>query len=292
MSRLSNSPFVYIIVLTHNNYTDTRKALLSILRMHYSNFRVLVVDNASNDETLAALPAEFPEVELCSSKINMGFARGANLGINVAVSRGAEFVLILNNDVVVDPNVLHVLMSAITPEVGALAPVIYSLDKPTYVWSAGFKKHPLLLEMRGRRMQFYPRRAPIEVDYLLGCAMLLPIAVLKRVGLFDERYFFYYEDLDLSLRLRKQGYKLLVIPDAKVWHRGAGTAGRDSPFRIYHMARSSVVFFRTHASPWQYPAIFLFRLGHSLLICFKFLQKGRRDLVRLYWQGIWDGWHY
>jgi hypothetical protein len=120
--------------------------------------------------------------------------------------------------------------------------------------------------------------------------MLLDSSMLREIGLFDERYFFYYEDLDLCLRIRRQGYRLITVPQAKMWHKVAGSAGMGSAFRTYHMARSGVIFFRTHARGFQRPASFLFRAGSALKSSLKFLLTKRYHLLRHYWQGLWDGW--
>ena len=291
---MPNRSLVYVVLLTYNHCQDTLRALDSLSKMTYPDFKLLVVDNQSTDGTVETVRRQYPEVELVVHSSNRGFAAGVNPGLQYALERGAEFVLTINNDVIVDPTMLSHLVAAMgEPDVGGTAPMIYCMDDPKRIWSVGFLKHPLLLEMRGGARGQIDQgqwQTPFEVDYLLGCAILLRSSMLREVGLFDERYFFYYEDLDLSMRTRQQGYRLLTVPQAKMWHKGAGSAGSGSAFRTYQMARGSVIFFRMHARSLQRPASFLFRAGSAIKTSMTFLLRKQPLLLRYYWQGLRDGW--
>jgi len=261
--------------------------------MRYPNWRLLVVDNHSLDQTVEQVRDRFPSIEIIVNPVNLGFAAGVNVGIRRALDEGADLVLVINNDVIVAPSMLARLVEAVTPGVGAAAPLIYYLSEPKRIWSSGFSRHPLLLEMRdGARGELDRGRwqSPFEVDYLLGCAMLLSRTALDDVGLFNERYFFYYEDLDLCLRMQERGYCLITVPRAKMWHKGAGSAEMASAFRAYHMARSSVIFFGTHARGLQKPLCLVFRLGSAMRKSLQFMGNGQLFLLRHYWRGIIDGW--
>jgi GT2 family glycosyltransferase len=286
-------PLVYIVVLTYNHCDYTRGALTSLLALSYSNYRVLILDNGSTDETPVQIPSEFPEFSFYCNPGNLGFAAGINVGLRMALEAGAEFLLVLNNDVQVDPHLLEPLVLAAGPDVGALAPMINSMEQHDRIWSAGFDRHPSLLEMRGGargQLDTGQWSGPIEVDYLLGCALLLPAKVLREVGLFDERYFFYYEDLDLSLRIQARGYRLLVIPDAHVWHQGALSSEAGSAFHVYQMARGSVIFFRSHAGGLSRILVLLYRAGSSIRKSLGFAARRRWDLIAQHWRGLRDGW--
>jgi len=288
-----SSSLVYVVMLTFNHYADTLQALDSLGGSTYPNFRLLVVDNHSTDGTVSHVRDSFPHIEVLENPVNLGFAAGINVGLRKALDEGAEFVLIVNNDIVVAPSMLEHLVAAMAPGVGASAPLIYELEAPERVWSSGFTRHPVLLEMRGgARGKSAPAdwTHPFEVDYLLGCAMLLSSSVLQDIGFFDERFFFYYEDLDFCVRARQAGYRLLVVPQAKMWHKGAGSAGQNSPFRVYQMARGSAIFFGTHARGSQRVASLLFRSGSALKSSLHFILRGQFSLLRSYWRGIWDGW--
>ena len=288
---MSNPPLVHVVMLTYNHCEYTLQALASLSKMTYPRYELIVIDNQSTDCTVEMVEKEYPSVRLLVNPANLDFAAGINLGVQFSLARGADFVFIVNNDVLVEPSLLTHLVAAMEADVGAASPLIYYSDAPQRIWSAGFSKHPLLLEMRGgARGRIDPGlwQTPVEVDYLLGCAMLLNSAMLREVGLFDERYFFYYEDLDFCLRVRRYGYRLVTVPQARMWHKGAGSAG--SAFRAYQMGRGSVIFFRTHARGWQKPAVFLFRSGAALKKSLVFLLSKRSHLVGHYWRGLRDGW--
>ncbi len=290
---MKDFPQVYVIMLTYNHSEDTRQALISLQRLTYPNVRLVVVDNHSTDETVSMIRRDFPEVIVLVNASNLGFAAGINVGIRYALESGAGFILLINNDVVVAPDMLGYLVAAMEEDVGATAPLIYYLEDPTRIWSAGFARHPSLLEMRGGargELDIGQWIAPFEMDYLLGCALLLNCDALQQVGFFDERYFFYYEDLDLSWRMQENGYRLLTVPQAHMWHKGSGSAGLSSEFRVYHMARSSVVFSRSHTVGLRRFVTLLFRVGSSLKKSLKFVLTGKLQHMRALWRGMRDGW--
>jgi len=290
---MKDFPQVYVIMLTYNHSEDTRQALISLQRLTYPNVRLVIVDNQSTDETVSMVRRDFPEVMVLVNASNLGFAAGVNVGIRYVLEFGAKLVLLINNDVVVAPDMLDCLVAAMEEDIGATAPLIYQLEDPTRIWSAGFARHPSLLEMRGGargELDIGKWIAPFEVDYLLGCALLLDCDVLRKVGFFDERYFFYYEDLDLSLRMQENGYRLLTVPQARMWHKGSGSAGSSSEFRVYHMARSSIVFFRSHTVGLRRFAILLFRIGSALKKSLNFAFTGKFQHMCALWHGMCDGW--
>ena len=290
---MSNHPYVHIVILTHNGCEYTIRAIDSLKTMTYPNYDLVVVDNRSTDTTVEKIREKYPFITLLIQPSNKGFAAAANSGLQRAMEQKADYALIINNDVLVMPSMLTHLIEAMTPDVGAAAPMIYFLDNPKQIWSIGFARHPFLLEAYGgARGQIDEGQwlVPVDVDYLLGCALLLRVSVLEEVGLFDDRFFFYYEDLDLCLRIQKKGYRLITVPKAKMWHKVAGSANLGSPFRVYHMARSSIIFFQTHAKGIQRPAILMYRLGSIVKNSSMFLARRRYDLFQHYWKGLWNGW--
>jgi len=283
---------VYIVILAHNNSADTLAAVRSLQEMTFPSFCIIVVDNASTDGTPQLLRRDHPDVRVLVRDENSGFAAGMNAGIRLALDEGTEYVLVANNDIVVDPAMLTNLVAAMSPGVGAVAPMIYYYQEPDRIWSSGFSMNRWFLDMcggaRGER-DTGQQRDPFDVDCLLGCAVLLRSTLLDDVGLFDERFFFYYEDLDLSWRARKKGYRLLTVPTARVWHKVAGSAGLDLAFRRYHLARGSVLFFCAHAQRFQWLVGTLYRIAGTLKKTVEFSAHGRFDLIRSHWRGMRDG---
>ncbi len=288
-------PLVYVVTLTWNQREDTLECLESLIQLSYPNYRVLLVDNASVDGTVARVKERFPEVEIVVNPRNLGFPGGFNVGLRYALDRGADYVFMINNDTFVEPRILDELMAySGDPDVGMLSPKIYYADEPDRIWTVGSKKHPWTLEMIDKGEKQFEHGQwdeVIERDYLIGCALLIKRSLLERVGFLDDAYYpIYYEDADLSLRAREAGYRLLMVPSAKMWHKvSASGGGNDAPRVRYLMARNSVRFFRKHAQGWQWLVIMPYRAGSAVLWTFRLLFRGRLRSVVAHWRGLWDG---
>jgi GT2 family glycosyltransferase len=288
-------PLVYVITLTWNQKQDTLACLESLSQMSYPHYRLLLVDNASVDGTAEAVRKRFPDVEVIVNPQNLGFPGGFNVGIRHALTRKAEHVFIINNDTLVDENILDELMAfAGRAEVGMLAPKIYFADEPDRIWSVGGQRHPWTLEMTDkgdRQLDQGQWDDVLERDYLVGCALLMKRAMLQEIGLFDTGYNpIYYEDVDLCLRARRAGYRLLLVPRACMWHKvSASGGGAGSPRERYLMARNSVRFFRKHVRGWQWLAVIPYRLGSALKTTGRLLYQGRSESALAYWRGLRDG---
>ena len=292
---LKKHALVYVVTLTWNQRKDTLECLGSLSQMSYPNYRLLLVDNASRDGTDQAVRERFPTVEILSNDRNLGFSGGFNAGMQYALDRGADYVLIINNDTVVASDMLDTLMTAIeAPDVGMVAPKIYYADPPDLIWSVGGDCHPWLLEMthkgdRERDRGQWDR--VIERDFLVGCALLLSRRLLADVGMFDMLYHpIYYEDVDLCLRARRAGYRLLLVPQARMWHKvSASGGGADSPRERYLMARNSVRYFRKHVRGARWLAVVPWRLGSAIKTVGRLILRGNSESAMSYLRGLRDG---
>jgi GT2 family glycosyltransferase len=266
---------VYVVVLNWNGWRDTVRCLASLRASDYPGLHVVVVDNGSTDgspEHLAPL-LEAPWGELVQAGRNLGFTGGANLGLRLALERGAAYVFLLNNDAAVAPNCITALVQAAErrPEAGFIGPKIVWAQEPERIWSAGMSVawHRATIEAH--------HNAPDDgrfddcriVQGLSGCALLVKRAVLERVGLLDERYFAYYEDLDWCLRARPAGFRCLYVGRARVAHVGSATSnpntGRSrSAFFNYYAARNILLFMGTHAPRGLRPLALARQLGQLL----------------------------
>ncbi len=286
-------PLVYAIVLSWNLREDTLACLASLMEVDYPNLRILLVDNASTDGTPQAVAERFPSVEMLINNVNVGFAAGCNLGIRYALAKGSDYVFLLNNDTIVDPGVISHLIAVTAPDVGIVAPKIYYADDPKRIWSLGGKRHVLTWEKVGDPIGEIDRgqwEEPIEQDYFAGCAMLLSRRLLEEVGLLDEWFISYYEDTDLSFRAREAGFKLLLAPQAKIWHKVAQTSGgSDSPNERYWMGRGSVIFFSKHVRGWRWLIVIPYRVGSALKTFMRLAWHGRWASVVAYFRGLYDG---
>lgn len=290
---MTSLPLVYTVVLSWNRREDTIACLESLTKLHYPCVRLVLVDNGSSDGTAEAVARQFPDVEVIVNERNLGFAAGCNVGLRHALDQGADYIFLLNNDTQVDPAVLNHLIALAGPNVGMVAPKIYYASDPTCIWSVGGMCHPLTFEKTGDgrgQIDVGQWDKVIERDYLVGCALLLSRHLLIEIGLFDERFFMYYEDSDLSLRARRAGFKLLLSPQAHVWHKVAiSSGGSDSPGERYWMARSSVLFFHKHVHGWRWLIVLPYRVGSAIKTVLRLILRGQCRSAWAYLRGLCDG---
>lgn len=288
------APLVHVVTLNWNRREDTLACLASLTALTFTNYRILVVDNGSTDDSVETIEQAYPSVEVLANEQNLGFAAGANVGLRYALDHGAEMIFLVNNDTTVEAGALGELVRAVhAPNVGMASPKVFYAGAPSVIWSVGGGWNPLLLEMtggHGRGPDNGRWSCTIERAVLVGCGLLIRRELLERVGFFDERFFMYYEDLDLCLRARRAGYRLLLVPSAKMWHKiSISSGGSDSPTERYHMARSSALFFRKHARLWRVPLILPYRTASAVKTVTRLLLRRRPDSARAYLLGLRDG---
>lgn len=258
-------PNVIIIILNWNGKQDSLKCLYSVSQLKYPNYKVLLIDNGSEDDSISCISRQFPEVEIIENKINLGFAEGNNVGIRCALKKGADYIFLLNNDTTVDSFLLNHLIAVGEkyPEVGILGPKMYYLERPEYLYSAGghinFREFVIKPKGYGKkdRKQFDDMK---EVDFIIGCGLLIKRKVVDEIGFLDPIFFAYFEDVDWCVRAKAKGYKILYVPEAKMWHRvAASTGGNQNSLWFYLMGRGSVIFVKKYGTflNWTKFAIFL-----------------------------------
>jgi GT2 family glycosyltransferase len=171
--------------------------------------------------------------------------------------------------------------------------MIYHAQPPDKIWSIGGNERQLLFEVtqyaQGEKDSGgWPTL--IERDFVTGCCFLASRQTFEQIGLFDDNFSMYYEDLDFSRRVRSAGLRILVIPKAKAWHNVASSSGgRDTPNERYWMARSSVLFFRKHGRNWRMPLILFWRLGSAIRTSWRLYRSGNSAAIAAYWRGLKDG---
>ncbi|MHB8882701.1 MAG: glycosyltransferase family 2 protein [Thermodesulfovibrionales bacterium] len=257
---------VAIVVLNWNGRVDTAACLDSLKELTYPAYEVLLIDNGSVDGSQTFFREQYPWVTLIENVRNLGFAAGNNVGISYSLRAGADYVLLLNNDTVVDPAFLDELVRAAEarPDVGILNPKIYYFDPPEKIWYAGgelslyrgLSKHYGFQEIdRGQHDLLR------EVSFITGCAFLIKRGVIEKIGLLDEYYFCYSEDADWSVRALRAGFKGLYVPSSRIWHRiGASTASSGNEFAIRMGTRNALYLVSKHAGNFQF-AVFLVRFS-------------------------------
>lgn len=241
---------VIIIVLNWNGLGYTLDCLASLQHLDYPDYEVVVVDNGSTDGSVGAIRQGFPDVTLIENGENLGFTGGNNVGLRHALRRNADYVLLLNNDTEVAPDFLQHMVEAAEadPSIGIAGPTIYYHERPDLTWSAGGKidrprGQTQMIGLDKRDIGQYGT-SPREVDFVTGCALLVRGSVLEQVGLLDEKFFAYYEEVEWCVRAHRAGYRIVNVPRAKVWHKISPQARSDSPFVHYLMTRNRLLWIK------------------------------------------------
>jgi GT2 family glycosyltransferase len=287
-------PLVHVVIVHWNSWNDTLACVASVLNTNYTDLRVLVVDNHSTAGSDTELRKQWPEVQVLRSPVNAGFASGANLGIAQAMADEANYVLMLNNDAIVDRASVPALVAVAeqNSDVGIVGPTIYYLDPPDRIWFAGANRNRWTLSLGHRKGKWnrLPFDQPRDVNYLCAGAMLVRREVFEQVGLFDAGYFMYYEDCDFCMRVSEQGYRLCHVPEAKVWHKvAASTGGEGSPLEVYYRTWSVFRFLAQHAHGIHRTGLIVLRVGYVLLRATCLWLCGQQKVARFAWLGLRDG---
>lgn len=283
-------PLVSIITVNYNHSETTMELIESLSNISYPNIEIIVVDNASPNDNPKLIKERYPRINLVESVLNYGFAGGNNLGIMRA--RG-EYILMLNNDTVVEPDFLEPLVKKFQehPELGAVSPKIRYYDNKNIIQFAGFteiNKWTIRNKTIGKdEVDIGQYNTDRETAYTHGAAMMVPMKVIKQVGMMSYDFFLYYEEADWCLRIRKAGYKIQYVYNSLVYHKGSVTTGNNSAFKTYYLTRNRLVFMRRNIHGFTFVVALLYQLfiaiGKNSIV---FLLKGRVKLAGAYWAGI------
>ena len=245
-------PKVTVIILNWNGKEDTLECLASVKKIDYSNFEILLVDNGSVDDSVEAVSEHYPDVTLLQTGDNLGYAGGNNVGIRYALDNKAEYVLLLNNDTVVDVQLINALIVASKAIVNRaiMGGKIYYYAQPDTLWYAGARWIPDKLDFEHIGLGQKDTKIFDELtktDYVTGCLMFVPAEIFRQVGLLDEDFFLIYEETDWCYRAKKYGYDCYYIPTVKIWHKvSVSFGGSQSPIFEYFMARNRLLWASKH----------------------------------------------
>lgn len=313
---ISQWPIVYIILLNWNGWQDTIECLDSLEKATYPNFNVVIIDNASANDSVARIRALIKErriplaeyklesrkeqpvpinaeepkktslrrVELISSAENLGFCAGNNVGMEFAYRAGADYFLILNNDTLVEPTFLQPLVEVaeLSDDVGLVGGLICYAESPETIWWAGGVFDTFLETKRmldGHQTNEIQNDRPFETDWISGCMTLIPRTTFEIVGGYDESFFIWSDEWDLSLRVSQGGKRLLVAPQSKIYHKEGKSLGVLKPLSYYYGTRNRLLLKRKHLRPELRFLFLLWFLPSRLIRYGVFVVKGRLDLV-------------
>lgn len=311
---------VSIIIINWMNWKDTIECLESILKVNYTNYNIIIIDNCSKNDSIEKIKEwhtsrnlEIVELQednlnsndnsihkkliLIKNKENYGFAKGNNIGIKFALKFfKPDYILLLNNDTVVDKDFLSELVKfAEENNADIVGPKIYYYDfngKKNVIsfigerivpWKACGERLGAGEEDRGQ----YDR--PIEVDRVEGSCMLIRSKVFEKIGFLDEDYFLFFEETDFCIRAKRAGFKIMYCPTAKIWHKVGGSTGKINPIRTYNFAKSRVLFIKKNFNQYL-PLYLIYEVYYTAkFVAGLFYRRRPKKLLIYHLKGLIDG---
>jgi len=296
------SPSVAIIVVNWNSYADTSQCLDSLKLLEYRNFATIVVDNGSEDGSGQNLKRDFSEIIFLKNDKNLGFTGGNNTGIRYALKNSYEYILLLNNDTIVTELFLSLLVKSIEndPLIGAIQPKIMFNQNRNIIWNAGGIFNSFLTKtstIGENQIDVGQFDKSSETDWITGCCFLVRSSVIKEIGLLDQRFFIYHEDVDWSFKIKQKGLIMFYEPSSVIYHEtgmsdknhGTHSEGNVSPFSHYMGVKNHLFLVRRYAKgidligSWMYQFV---KLSGYLVY---FVLRGRFKKFNFVLKGIRDG---
>lgn len=301
-----DNPLVYIIILNYNNFKDTLDCLESVKGISYPNYKVVVIDNASENDSVKWIQDwlikqgvehqvlyedKFDKIKdadftLIVKNKNTGYAGGNNTGIKFAIEKGANCVWILNNDTTVHPSALTELIKVMEryPMAGVVGSKIYFSDKPERIWfSSGHYYYTT------DKKDDITDSIEKEIRVISGCSFLIKRDLIEDIGLLWEGYFLYFEEDDYCMRAKRKGWKIYFCPLSKVYHKISGSVKEDPQVFLYYKVRNYMIYtLRNEIEPL--PLSFMFTIKEYLFPCMvrlkfdyiRYLLRAYRDFLKIY----------
>ena len=286
-------PNVVIVILNTNRRQDTLECLSSLEKMNYQNKSVIILDNHSTDGSVEAFRSSFPDVDIIQLKDNRGYAGNNNVGIEAAVAKGADWVLVLNEDTILAEDCLDQLIQVgeSDPKIGILGPMVYHYDEPEIIQSAGGR-----LDQYWRAWHIAQNEPDLgqfsgahSVEWISGCAIMVRREVIEQVGMLDSRFFYYWEETEWCLRSSRRGWLVMHVPQAKLWHKGVQRNYQPNPSVTYYSTRNRFLMFAKHGAPVTAWLLAWFQTLRTLTSwSIKPEWKTKHDHRNAMWQGMLD----
>lgn len=281
---------IYAIVVTWNSRKHIAECLEHLQASKDAALQILVVDNASTDDTREIVRAEFPNVTLLENKENLGFVAGNNRGIEYALARDADYLFLLNDDTAVEPDALARLLEVgeANEEAGILSPSIASYFRPEQVYLGGtINWH----DCEAHEVLAKDAKDVTELDYAPGAALLIKAKVVRQIGPLDPDYFSYYEDVEWSVRCRNAGYRVLGVKGAKIFHKGTTDDDANKNARSWFFARrNQILFARNYKQQIVGDKFLRTYLGLCWWEISTSIDSGNLPKAEAVMDGMWAGW--
>lgn len=287
---MTQQPLVITIILNSNRKEDTLAAVSSSLANDHVPHRMIVLDNSSTDGSVEAIRSAYPQVEIIELDHNLGYAGNNNIGVQAALVQGADWIFVLNEDTVLAPDCITRLIEAgnADPRVGIVGPMVYHYDEPNVIQSAGGKmdRHWRAWHMAQNELDQGKYITPHAVEWISGCAIMVRRAVVEQVGGLDERFFYYWEETEWCLRAREQGWRILHVPQAKLWHKGVQRSYKPGPNVTYYSTRNRFLMLSKHKAPIM---AWMIAWGQTLRTLLSWSVKPKWRVMSQHKLAMWQG---
>ena len=237
----------FFVIVNYNGKNNITSAIQSILHTKgITQQQIIIVDNASIDNSLNTCISLFPSITYIKNEKNVGFATGANIGAHKAIDAGAQTVTFINPDVILDKNCMISIFDTMKKtDAAIISPIIYSDPRYTKIWFCGGKIN--FLRMRATHQKHRDLSRPLQKNsFISGCVMTISCYAFEKIGYFDESFFLYYEDADLSFRAQKKGLSLFIAKDARAYHKEISENHKE--IKTYFLVLSGLLFFSKHTT--------------------------------------------
>ena len=296
-----NKLSIAVILVNWKKYNLTSKCIDSLKKSNYKNFKIILVDNEYSEKSLIDLRNKHKELIVFKEKNNLGFAGGNNIGIRYALENDYDYIMLLNNDTEVKENFILPLVERIEKDhfLGAVQPLILNFSNKSIIWNAGGKLNKFL-GITSTRLNNNKLNSSIVfddyTDWISGCCILIKSEILTKVGLLDEKFFNYYEDVDWSLRMKSLGYDLGFVKESIIYHHGSSSSknkktkeGVISSKIHYFNIRNHILLLKKHKNLFNFFGIVFFQIIKTTSYIFYFLIRFRFNKLIMVLKGLKHG---
>lgn len=286
----NSKPKVSIVFVNWNGKEYTIDLIDSLKKITYPNYDIIIVDNGSTDGTQDAFKKKYSRyATLIENKKNLGLAEGTNIGIREGLKRGSKYILTMNNDMIVEPNFLDVLVERMEkyPEVATSTPTIYYMEPKNLIWCAGCK-----YTMRGFKSL---NQGELDKGQLIekevagcDCVLIMRSSVINRIGLLDKRFFVIHEITEWCLRATNNGYKCLFVPESKVWHKVEASLKNNKfggEISLYYNIRNWLLTTKKNKNLFYFILVLL--LESTIFATFRLIKWKQPRLIKTYYTAVW-----
>ncbi|NQV41140.1 MAG: glycosyltransferase family 2 protein [Candidatus Marinimicrobia bacterium] len=272
-------PSICILVLNWNGAEDTIECIQSLKKVTYPKAEMVVIDNGSTDDSVRRIQTQFSDVKIIELESNLFYGGGNNAGLEWAHQHGFDYVIFLNNDTTVEPGFLEPLLAGFdySQGVGIVAPLMCYSAAPELIWYGGGKINlwtGVVEHQHIRKKVSTLEEKSKTTDYITGCCLMMPTNLASELGGFDLSFQMYGEDVDLSLRTRASGYKLVFVPESKIYHKVSASVGGEFAFsKLKRKLAGLLRIIATHAKWYQWPTIIVSQILLSFNYAFIYFKN-------------------